>query len=62
MTMTPEEKQFWTEQFNKLGRTEDKLYELANYIDWRDMEPDFREKLVAMIFDDFRTILNPSDR
>lgn len=34
------------------------VYKTTHCVHWRDMEPDFRQKLIAMILDDFREILN----
>lgn len=36
------------------------VYQLNHCVDWNDMLPDLRESLVAMILDDFRSVLNPS--
>ena len=35
------------------------IYHACHCLDWREMLPDFRNKLIAMILDDFRSILNP---
>lgn len=36
-----------------------KLYRTQHCIYWREMAPEFRQMLVAMILDDFRYVLNP---
>lgn len=36
------------------------IYQTQHCIYWKDMLPDFRQMLFAMILDDFRSILNPS--
>lgn len=33
------------------------VYRSTHCVHWRDMEPDFRQKLVAMVLDDFRELL-----
>jgi len=33
------------------------VYKTTHCVHWRDMEPDFRQKLVAMLLDDFRELL-----
>lgn len=38
------------------------IYQLSHCIDWSDMTVEFRQALTAMIFDDFRTILNPQTK
>ncbi len=35
-----------------------KLYQTQHCIHWKDMMPDFRQMLVAMVLDDFRCVLN----
>jgi hypothetical protein len=35
------------------------VYRLAHCIHWNDMEPEYRQTLMAMILDDFRPILCP---
>lgn len=35
-----------------------KVYSACHCISWRDMLPDFRQTLIAMILDDFRSILS----
>lgn len=35
------------------------LYRSIHCVHWRDMLPDFRQTVVAMVLDDFRSILNP---
>lgn len=37
------------------------LYQTQHCVHWNEMTEDFRTKLVAMILDDFRSILNPTD-
>ena len=34
------------------------IYQAAHCINWNEMMPDYREMLIAMILDDFRTVLN----
>lgn len=38
-----------------------KVYQTQHCVYWNEMMPDFRQMLVAMILDDFRCVLNPSD-
>lgn len=38
-----------------------KVYSTQHCVYWKEMMPDFRQMLVAMILDDFRRVLNPSD-
>lgn len=35
------------------------IYSAAHCLNWNEMLPDYRNMLVAMLLDDFRTILNP---
>lgn len=35
------------------------IYNAAHCMDWSEMVPDYRQKLVAMVLDDFRSVLNP---
>ena len=35
------------------------LYQSVHCLNWGDMEPDFRTRLIALVLDDFRCILNP---
>lgn len=35
------------------------VYHACHCIHWRDMLPDFRQSIIAMLLDDFREILNP---
>ena len=37
-----------------------KLYETQHCISWSEMTNEFRQMLVAIILDDFRSVLNPS--
>lgn len=37
------------------------VYQAAHCMRWGDMLPDYRELLVAMVLDDFRTVLCPDD-
>lgn len=36
------------------------VYQSAHCIGWNEMTPEYREVLVAMVLDDFRTVLNPA--
>ena len=36
-----------------------KVYHAIHCMHWNEMLPDYRQTIVAMILDDFRTILNP---
>lgn len=38
-----------------------KVYQTQHCIDWSEMTNEFRQMLVAMVLDDFRCVLNPSD-
>ena len=38
-----------------------KVYQTQHCVYWSQMTNDFRQMLVAMILDDFRCVLNPSD-
>lgn len=35
------------------------IYRAIHCINWSSMTPDYREMIIAMVLDDFRTILNP---
>lgn len=36
-----------------------KIYDTMHCINWNEMDPEYRGKLVAMVMDDFRDVLNP---
>ena len=36
------------------------IYRSIHCINWSDMQPDFRQMVIAMILDDFREVLNPA--
>lgn len=36
-----------------------RIYHAAHCISWNNMLPDFRQQLIAMVLDDFRSVLNP---
>lgn len=36
-----------------------KVYNAIHCISWNEMLPDYRQMIVAMILDDFRSVLNP---
>lgn len=38
------------------------VYKSIHCVSWNDMLPDFRQQVIAMILDDFRSILNPSEQ
>ncbi|MBK7360675.1 MAG: hypothetical protein WAT16_08820 [Saprospiraceae bacterium] len=38
-----------------------KVYQTQHCINWSEMTNEFRQILVAMVLDDFRCVLNPSD-
>lgn len=38
-----------------------KVYRAMHCVHWDEMEDDFRQMLVAMILDDFRDVLNPTE-
>jgi hypothetical protein len=35
-----------------------KIYQAIHCVNWNDMDPDFRQQIVAMVLDDFRELLN----
>lgn len=37
------------------------VYNSIHCVSWNEMLPEFRQMIVAMILDDFRCVLNPSD-
>lgn len=37
------------------------IYSSLHCIHWNDMEEDYRKNIIAMIFDDFRAVLNPEE-
>lgn len=45
-----------------IPRERDLLYSAAHCMDWNEMIPEYRQGLVAMILDDFRCVLNPSEQ
>ena len=45
----------------KIPETRLLLYRTQHCIHWKDMEPQFRDALIAMILDDFRGALNLSE-
>lgn len=38
------------------------VYQAAHCMDWNDMLPDYRQIIMAMVMDDFRSILNPNEQ
>ena len=38
-----------------------KVYQTQHCVNWSEMTNDFRQMLIAMVLDDFRCVLNPSD-
>jgi hypothetical protein len=38
-----------------------RVYQTQHCVSWSEMTDDFRQMLVAMVLDDFRCVLNPSD-
>jgi len=43
-----------------ISKERQQIYDAAHCLHWNEMLPDYRTMLVAMILDDFRTVLNPA--